>query len=218
MNNPSDKKTSPLPIIIMGVLMLSGVLKFYSPKLNFAGLSIYVGIIMIFIDRRRNKKTYEDIGFNIKTIGKDFLSVWWIVFLPIGFDIVSIVLSNIVCPGFIDHLISRVDFMLNPEVIVVTIIKIIIFAFGEEIACRAFLQNRISGIFKPVMAIIITSLLFAVAHISTGIVWVVVYDVFFVFANSVIYGVLFYKTKNVYISTISHIISNLFGVFILFSI
>lgn len=43
----------------------------------------------------------------------------------------------------------------------------------------------------------------------------IVYDVFFVFCNSIFYGLVLHKTKNAYASVISHFIANFTGTLIL---
>lgn len=44
---------------------------------------------------------------------------------------------------------------------------------------------------------------------------IVAYDISFVFINSILYGIIFYKTNNAWISAISHFIANLFSVIVL---
>ncbi|HBC29880.1 MAG TPA: CPBP family intramembrane metalloprotease, partial [Clostridiales bacterium] len=44
---------------------------------------------------------------------------------------------------------------------------------------------------------------------------IVTYDIFFVFINSILYGIIFYKSKNAWISAISHFAANLFSVIVL---
>jgi membrane protease YdiL (CAAX protease family) len=87
-------------------------------------------------------------------------------------------------------------------------------ALLEEVAFRAFMQGKLMSCIKPAWAIAATSLFFALAHLSPGEPLVVAYDLLFVFIDSLLYGVLFYKTNNVYASILSHFAANLVGVLI----
>jgi membrane protease YdiL (CAAX protease family) len=122
----------------------------------------------------------------------------------------------VVVPEYTSHVIGRAGSMINLDQVVILIPELVILALGEEIANRALFQRLASKYLPVIPSILLTSLFFAVAHVAAGSLAIVVYDVVFVFINSVIYGIVFHKTKNAYISTISHLISNLFGLVLIF--
>jgi membrane protease YdiL (CAAX protease family) len=67
-------------------------------------------------------------------------------------------------------------------------------------------------------AIVITSLIFALGHFSTGSPTVILYDLAWIFVDSVIYGLIFYKTKNVYLCWISYFLANACGILVLLAV
>lgn len=75
------------------------------------------------------------------------------------------------------------------------IIKLVVLALGVEIAFRRFVQGRLQWIIKPRYAILLTSVLFALMHVSPSDSKIVVLDLTSIFIDSVIFGVIFYKTK-----------------------
>lgn len=194
-----------IPVIIVGILCFT----------KFAGLNILLSIIYLFIENKNNKGKSEDIGFKPKNILVDIKEYWWLIFLPIVSGIVAIGLSKLILPDFYLHVLNRTKPMLSLDKIFILIPQLFILAFGEEIAFRAFFQTKIRNITNPIWSVLITSLFFAIGHYSPGSISVIIYDLFFVFIDSVIYGIIYLKTKNVYSCTISHFSANLVGIFIL---
>lgn len=178
---------------------------------NIAVLTILFSISYLIIENKNNKGKAEDIGFIPKNILSDIKNYWWLILLPIVFCIVSTGLSKLVLPEFNLHVLERVKPMLLMDKLLLLIPQMLILAFGEEIAFRAFFQTKLCNIIKPIWAIIITSLIFAIAHFSADSISIVVYDLFFVFIDSVIYGMIYQRTKNVFSCTISHFLANIIG-------
>jgi membrane protease YdiL (CAAX protease family) len=63
-----------------------------------------------------------------------------------------------------------------------------------------------------------SSLLFALGHFKAGNPVIVAYGLFFIFINSILYGVIFHKTKNAWVSGIAHFAANMFEVILFTSI
>ena len=61
-------------------------------------------------------------------------------------------------------------------------------ALGEEITFRVVFQGTIRRYMKALPAILITSLFFALAHLTFDTPAVVAYDLAFVFINSIVYA------------------------------
>ena len=207
MKSQSKTLKNYLPVAIFALLCLTSI-----GLTNIAGLTIIFSILYLFIENKNNKGTMEEIGFIRNNIINDIKKYWWLILLPAAFGIVSILLSKIVLPDFYLHVLERIRPMLSLDKLFLLVPQLLILAFGEEIAFRAFFQSRIINIMKPIWAIIITSLLFAIGHFSAGAISLVIYDIFFIFIDSFVYGVIYQKTKNVYACTISHFLANLIGI------
>lgn len=162
-----------------------------------------------------NKLEYEAIGFIPQNILSDVKKYWWLILLPAVFGFISVSLSKLILPDFYLHVIERTKPMLSYDKMFTLIPQLLILAFGEEIAFRGFFQTKISAFMKPFWAIVFTSLLFAMGHFSADSISIVIYDLFFIFADSIVYGMIIQKTRNIYSSTISHFTANFIGVCIL---
>ncbi|MHC1682671.1 MAG: CPBP family intramembrane glutamic endopeptidase [Clostridiaceae bacterium] len=212
MNNNQLLKNY-ISISIFGVLCLTSIV-----VPGIAGLTILFSLLSIFIENKKNKGKRTEIGFIWQNILPDLKKYWWLILMPVVSGIVAVTLSKLILPEFYLHVLERTKPMLSLDKIVLLIPQLFILALGEEIAFRGFFQAKMSNIVKPSWAIIIASLVFAIVHYSVGSILIVIYDLIFIFIDSIIYGIIFQRTKNVYSCTISHFLANLIGICIIFVI
>jgi membrane protease YdiL (CAAX protease family) len=183
-------------------------------------VTIQVGLYIlaipyIFIEKIVRKQAFAEIGFRIKGLHKDLIKYWWLILLPIGTGLASLFLSKFIVPDYFAHVIERTQPMLVFDNLLILIPQLFILALAEEICFRGFFQRKLGICINTRVAIIITSLIFALGHFSMGSPVVVIYDITGIFIDSIIYGILFYKTKNIYICWISHLLANICGVFVI---
>ena len=211
MNNRNELLKIYIPITIFGFLcLLSVVLS------NIAGLrlTILFSILYLFIENKMNKGKMEDMGFIQKNILSDIKKHWWLILMPAVLGIVSVSLCKFVLPQFYLYLLDQKS-MLSFDKSFLQIPKLLILAFAEEIAFRGFFQTKLCNITKPIWAIIITSLFFVIVNFSAGSISALIYFLFFIFIDNIIYGLIYQKTKNIYSCTISHFLANIIATFIL---
>jgi len=199
-------------MIAMTVVSFANFLGF-----SIAGISIIIGIAFFFVNRNLEKNVFAHTGLNAKAIGtglKDKKIYFWIA-LPLILNVVCIVSAKLILPEYIEHLYGRTEFVVSLDKIIFLVFQLAILAFGEEIAWRAFFQQQLSKAIPIIPTLIVTSIIFAFGHIVEGNFVVIAYDIFFIFINSVLYGVIFYKTSNAWISAFSHFIANLFIIIVI---
>lgn len=201
-----------IAMIIMGILSFSNLL-----GLKIAGISVIIGVISFFINKNKEKQSYKDAGLDMNSIKSNFKdrSIWFWVALPLIMDAVSITISKLFLPEYIEHVLARTEIFVSFDKVVIMVLQLAFLALGEEIAWRAFFQKQLNKVFPIMHTLLISSTLFAIGHISNGNTIIVIYDVFFVFINSILYGIIFYKSNNAWVSAISHFIANLFSIIIL---
>lgn len=175
---------------------------------NLTSIGLIIGLVMYFVTKSQKE------SFKIKEVPKAFCDIKTIILivLPTISAYISSMLAKYVMPEFSDHIASRTSFL--PGKGLVLIPALLIAALGEEIAMRGFMQNQLTKYIKFVPALIITSILFAMCHVAEGDIKVVLYDLVFIFIDSILYGLIFKKTNNVCVSTISHFIANLLSVLV----
>lgn len=204
-------------LIVMTVLSFANLLniKIDGEVLKLSGLSVIVGVIAYFVTRKTNKNKNE--GLNIKTVFKDFRNhPKAIVFaiLPFVTCVLSTVIANKFLPEFNEHVNNRASFAISDDLIK-TILIMAVLTLGEEIAWRGFFQKQTTKLLKIVPSIVLTSLLFAMGHFSAGAFAVVAYDLFFVFIDSTLFGLVFKETDNAWCSWLPHFLADILGVLLI---
>jgi len=185
--------------------------------LSIAGVSVLIGILFFFIDKVISKTPSSESGLHIKAIGSNLKEkkIWVWILLPTVLNAVSIALSLLVLPEYIDHVLGRTEIFLSFDNILLLLVQLIVLAVGEEIAWRAYFQKQINRYVAIIPSLLITSVLFSIGHIASGNPTIVLYDIFFVFLNSIVYGIIYNKSKNAWISAISHFTANAFSIIVL---
>lgn len=205
-------KMTSFVMILMFVLSFTNLF-----GVRIAGASVIIGVVFFFIHKAYEKQPFTNSGLDLKAIRTNFKgrSIWFWIALPLIMDAVSITISKLFLPEYITHVLSRTEIFVSFDKVIIMVIQLAVLALGEEIAWRAFFQKQLNKVLPILPTLLISSVLFAFGHITEGNVLIVAYDTLFVFINSFLYGVIFYKTNNAWVSAISHFIANLFSVIVL---
>lgn len=199
-----------LEMVILVVAML--VSSFFIPQIK--GLVSILPIVYFLIERMARKRTRESIGFNQKNILSDLKQSWSLVILVgVILQVIYFLLYKDIFPEVLDHVLERADFIkaINGKLI----FSLLILALGEEITFRGLVQARLNWLIKPVYSILLSSIIFTLMHISIGNFIVVLIDLITVFIDSIVFGIIFHKTKNIYISWIAHASANIVAVLLM---
>lgn len=201
-----------LPLIVMIVMVILSFTNVFG--LNISSATIFVGVAFFFINKAIEKQPMKDSGLNIRAIGTNLKDrkIWiWLV-LPIIMDAICVSISHLFLPEYIEFETARAGSFVAIELSIISALQFFVFALGEEIAWRAFFQNQLCKVWSILPVLLSSSLLFALGHFKNGNPVVVAYGLFFIFINSVLYGVIFHKTKNAWVSGIAHFAANMFEV------
>ena len=208
MNN--NKKSTVLTIIGAAIMIALTATKIV-PSSNIAGYSVFVGIAFFFLVESAAKTPNAESGLRFNTIAADFKKpgvILWAL-LPCVSGLVTLVVGNLIFSGeFVAHVMGRTGSILSFDKTALLIGQVIIAAFGEEIAYRGFFLGKGAKIFPFWLCAVVSSAAFAAGHIAAGNIGLVAYDVAAVFIDSLIFSVIYRKTGNCVISTISHIFGN----------
>lgn len=185
--------------------------------LGVAGISVCLGVIFFFVDKAMAKRPFAGSGLDFSALGSNLKgkSIWFWIAMPIIMDAFSIALSQLVLPEYISHVLTRAGTFVSYGDFALLLVQLVVLALGEEIAWRAFFQQQLLKVLPITPVLLVSSVCFALGHIAGGDPIVVAYDIFFVFVNSVLYGIIFHKTNNAWVSTLSHFAANLFSIIIL---
>jgi membrane protease YdiL (CAAX protease family) len=212
----SMKRNSVAKLVVLVIMALVSLTNLFG--ISAAGVSVILGIAAFFVFKKVEKQTFKECGLDFKSIGKEAKrpAIWPWILMPSVMNFLVIILAKLFLPNYIDHVVSRSATMLNVDTLLILIIQLLVFALGEEIAWRAFFQKHLQSFLPLTPALLISSVLFSLGHLTSGSLIIVTYDVLFIFINSLFYGIIFTKTNNAWMSAISHFTANFFAVIILF--
>ncbi len=93
------------------------------------------------------------------------------------------------------------------DLIINTIIIALLAAVGEELFFRSVLQNTFANIFnKKIIAIILASIVFSAIHLQF-------FGFFPRMVLGILYGIIFFETKNIFYPILAHFTNNFFAIF-----
>ncbi len=146
--------------IVLAIMVIVSFANLFG--VSATGISVILGIAFFFIFKIIEKQTFQDVGFDIKLIGKNLkeLKIWLWVLMPLVINTLAGILAKLILPGYTEHIISRSSSMLSVNLIGVLIIQLAVFALGEEIAWRGFFQKQVKSFMPIAPAILISSALF----------------------------------------------------------
>lgn len=199
-------------ITIMGVtILLSFIFE------EWKGIIILIPAIYFFIERRARKRAWVDIGFKFKDTLVDLKNNWVLVVLvAIVMQVLTLLTANYFLPNYIQHVLSRIP--IKSSLHLVPVIFLLAATFMEELIFRAFFQERLSWFINSSVAIGIASFVFAVLHFSKGSLTIVIFDIGTIFIDSIIYGSIYHRTKNIFASWIPHFLADLVALSLIISV
>jgi membrane protease YdiL (CAAX protease family) len=171
---------------------------------------LLVPLVYFFVERRLRRRTAAEACLNFRAIPRDVVANWFLILL------VSIVIPSLEAlavrawmPEFLSHVKARFPFTGWQPVVYLPLLMV--GTLVEEINYRALFQERLSWFIRTPVAIGIVSVVFGIAHWTKGDPVIVMTDVLLVIVDSVFFGIIFARSKNVYVAWIAHFLGDLFS-------
>jgi membrane protease YdiL (CAAX protease family) len=197
-------------LAVVGLSMVPGLFVPAAKPVAYIGPLVY-----LLLERRRLGRSWKEIGINPRAFSRDLIHNWHL-FLLVGFflQLPLPLIARMGWPALLEHVRERVP-LLTPSGLGALILTIILIAFIEELIYRGLLQQRLAWYLSGFPAILIASLVFALQHFTPGSFTVVAADLAFVFLDSLVYGWIFARCRNVLVSWSAHVAADLAGVAII---
>jgi membrane protease YdiL (CAAX protease family) len=212
----ASKSSRPTPaswweIFAVMALSLGTALLFPALKL----VSVLFPVVYLLVERPLRRRSWSDIGFRFNGLLAGLVqNLGWILLVSVGTQVLASLGSYYLFPGYFQHVLARLPFEMK-AISISIFIALAISTLGEEIIYRALFQNRMAVFLRPAAAIGITSLVFALMHFAPGPALIVTIDLAFVFVDSLIYGIIFHRSRNVFVAWIAHLLADITGVILL---
>lgn len=198
-------------VLLMALLSLIGLL----PGMGniFDPATLVIGIAAYFLTEKAETAATGVDALRLRDVPKALgdRGTLCLLFAPMLMNALCQTLAPILVPAFFAHLTARAS-DLAFERLPLLIVQLAVSALGEEIAWRGFFLRRLTKRLPRLPALLAASVCFALCHFTPGAPAVVAYDLLFVFLNALLYGLIFIRTGNLYVSALAHFAANLFGI------
>lgn len=183
---------------------------------GFKRVSVLFVIAYLFIERHLRHRSWEALGFDRRGIKPALAANWFlIVLVAVLVQLAVFLLAGAFLPAFVTHVKSRIPFF-DATQFVQLVLLLLFTTLGEEMAYRALFQERLSWFIGTPLAIILVSVVFGVVHIAPGDPGVVAIDVVLVILDSLLFGLIFSRGKNIYVTWLAHFLGDVVGIVLLF--
>jgi membrane protease YdiL (CAAX protease family) len=200
---PADRR--PLyEVLVLLAIVLGGQL--LGPQVR--GIVSILPILYFLIERRARRRSWADCGLDPRAIPGGLRGSWGLMLaVAIGIPLVVTWLSRTFWPAYAAQVLGRLPFDLAQPARFVPLI--LIATFLEEVSFRALFQEHLAWFLPLPAAIGVVAVAFGLVHVSRGRPEVVATDVALVVLDGVIYGVIFARSRNVFVAWIAHAAADL---------
>ncbi len=182
---------------------------------SFKIVSVFLPIAYLLIERRLRKRPWPELGFDSHGIRPALIANWFLILLALVIQLTVALLAKSFWPAFLTHVESRIPLFDSTQLI--PLYGMLIFTtLGEEMAFRSLFQERLSWFIKTSIAILVVSVIFGLMHWAQGNLVVTIVDVALVVLDSIIFGIIFSRGKNLYVAWLAHFLANVVAIMFLF--
>jgi uncharacterized protein len=179
------------------------------PSLKILG--ILVPVAYLIVERPLRKRTWAEAGFSVKAFPRELLrNLGWVLLVGVGTQAFSVFGAHFFLPDYSAHVLARLPFdthTLSGAMITMLLVS----TLGEELIYRGLFQKHLNAFLSIPAAIGFSSLVFALMHYTPGPFIIVFVDLALVAADSVIYGIIFARSNNVYVAWAAHFLADVCG-------
>jgi uncharacterized protein len=182
---------------------------------GFKVVSVFLPIAYLLVERRLRDRPWAELGFDVRGIRSVLAANWFLVLLvALVSPAATVLLAKAFWPAFLTHIESRIPLFDTTQP--AALFGMLLFAtLGEEMTYRSLFQGRLSWFVKTPIAIVLVSVIFGLMHWSEGDLVVTIVDVALVTLDSIIFGLIFSRGKNLYVAWLTHLLADAVGVALL---
>lgn len=200
-------------IIIMLVTVSLSIL-----VLEIKGLMMLLPVTYLLIERRRRNRSWTELGASREGYLNGIKANWHLIVLVVFLiQFIVIVGASWYIPSFMEHIYSRIPWSPDAGIsVLIGFLSMILFVtFIEELVDRGLFQERFTKRYGPLIGIIIGSLFMTTMHWTPGDPFIVFLDLLAVFIDSLIYGLIYWRTRSIFISWTAHLGVDIFDIMLM---
>lgn len=193
---------------VMAVLCLTPLLGLW-----WAGIAVPLGIALFLVDRAMGHRLVMGSGEHLRAYGALLRRprLWLWIAPPALVYVAALVAANGLIPDYVDAAWDSIGSLRSPALVAKVLFELSLLALGEEIAWRGFFQQQLRRLMSPLPAITLSALLPALGRISAAPAGVVVYDMAVTALCALLFGLIFERTRNIWVSTTARFLTSVAG-------
>jgi len=221
---PHDRRALNRLMLVLVILLACEAAGLYNGQ-KYGSLYIFGYIVAIavgFGGLISGRKPWSEAGIK-RGFVSDFKSVLPLfVIVALVLQILSPVLGVSYLLGFysdeVAHITGRLTLTFGTAVVLLALS--VILTLVEEMVFRVTIQERLSWFIGTPAAVVLSALLFGVAHeiATTGTLPVVLVDYGGVVLDGLFFGVIYARTRNLAVAWVTHLVADIVGIITLFVI
>jgi membrane protease YdiL (CAAX protease family) len=200
--------------LLVAAIAVCGMLFLPQAKLLFA----LIPPAYLLIERRLRQRTWVDLGFKFSTFWQDLRANWiWVVLVGVLAQPLTALLAKAFVPAYLEHVLARLPF--PQDISWGTFLPLLaISLIAEELTFRTLIQGRLTPFIGSVGAILLASFLFGISHFAAGALFIVVIDIAAIFIDSILYGIIYARSKNLIVVWAAHLLGDILGLIFLWNL
>lgn len=210
----TSKRVDPLNLLELAILVLVTVaLSFAFPEIK--GIILFLPVAYLLIDKIVRKKSLTDIGLTRENYASGIRENWHLIILVVFvIQFTMIIGTSILLPTYLEHIFSRILWSPDAEIAILIglLMNILLITFIEELVHRGLIQHRFSQSFGPLIGIFMGSLVMTLMHWAPGEPFIVILDLVTIFIDSSIYGIIYWRSRNLLVAWTAHLGVDIFGI------
>ncbi len=203
----SDKQAPP-SALVETLIVLALVIGGQVVNKSLGTLASFLAIGYILVERQLRHRAWAELGLSWRGVKQSLTRNWQlIVLVSVVIQVGVVWAAATFWPALLDHIRARLPF--EPVQWVAYLPLLLLATFMEELVYRALFQERMSWFMPLPAAIGLVTVIFGLAHFAPGDPLIVTADILLVMVDSVLYGLIFARGKNLLVAWFAHCLADL---------
>jgi membrane protease YdiL (CAAX protease family) len=182
---------------------------------SLKGIAVFIPAFYLLIERWVRKRSWAAVGIRPKQFFQDLRpQLGLVILVAVVIQVGVVVAANWFFPQFLAHVSARLPFAIGENWLPI-VLSLFFATFIEEFVYRGLFQQRFSWFMPTSIAIVSVSLIFSLLHIAPGIWFIILIDVLLVFVDSILYGLIFARSKNLLVAWLAHFLADVIALILM---
>ena len=209
--HPGIAHRAPITVLFETLVLLTVVFVAQRVNAGLGTLASFLAIGYLIVERQLRHRTWAELGLTWRGFTHSLRRNWHLILL------VSFVIqfgvswaATAYWPALLEHIKARLPFDMSQLAAYLPLL--LLATLMEELVYRALFQERLSWFMPLPAAIGLVTVVFGLAHYAPGNLLIVAVDILLVMVDSVLYGLIFARGKNLLVAWLAHFLADVMAI------